>query len=152
MSCGVGGRCGSDLVLLWLWCRQVATAPIRPLAWEPPYATGAALKSQKTKKKKKKKERKKLVEGCCSRSLEAQERLLVYRPKEGESQNSMALSGEICHPKSACCVGNPESCRSQSVVPRPAAAASPGNLWERQLLSLQTCRMKNSGGALQPGF
>ena len=28
------------------------TAPIRPLAWEPPYASGAALKRQKKKKKK----------------------------------------------------------------------------------------------------
>ena len=32
-----------DLVLLWLWRRPVATAPIRPLAWEPPYAMGVAL-------------------------------------------------------------------------------------------------------------
>ena len=43
-----------------LWCRSQAwpgscvavvlasaTAPIRPLAWEPPYATGAAQKSHK---------------------------------------------------------------------------------------------------------
>ena len=34
-------------------CRPAATALIRPLAWEPPYALGAALKSQKAKKKKK---------------------------------------------------------------------------------------------------
>ena len=47
MSCGVGLRFDSDLALLWLWCRQAATAPIRPLAWEPPYATGAALKKTK---------------------------------------------------------------------------------------------------------
>ena len=52
MSCGVGHRHGLDLVLLWLWCRSVATAPIRPLAWEPPYAEGAALKEQKRKEKK----------------------------------------------------------------------------------------------------
>ena len=39
-----------DLALLWLWCRPAATAPIRPLAWEPPYATGVALKRQKEKK------------------------------------------------------------------------------------------------------
>ena len=38
--------------LLWLWCRAVATAPIRPLAWEPPYATGAALEKAKKDKKK----------------------------------------------------------------------------------------------------
>ena len=31
----------------------VAVAPIPPLAWEPPCATGAAIKRQKTKKKKK---------------------------------------------------------------------------------------------------
>ena len=32
MNCGVGRRCGSDPTLLWLWCRLVATAPIKPLA------------------------------------------------------------------------------------------------------------------------
>ena len=43
-----------DPLLLWLWRRLVARASIRPLAWEPPCAVGAALKGQKTKKKKKK--------------------------------------------------------------------------------------------------
>ena len=38
-----------DPVLLWLWCRPAATALIRPLAWEPPYAAGAALKRPKNK-------------------------------------------------------------------------------------------------------
>ena len=33
-----------DLVLLWLWCRMAAAAPIRPLVWELPCATGATLK------------------------------------------------------------------------------------------------------------
>ena len=37
--------------LLWLWCRAAAIAPIGPLAWKPPYATGAASKDKKTKKK-----------------------------------------------------------------------------------------------------
>ena len=45
-----------DPLLLWLWCRPVAAAPITPLVWEPPYAAGVAL--EKTKKKKKKKKRK----------------------------------------------------------------------------------------------
>ena len=44
MSCGVGRWLGSDPELLWLWHRPAATAPIRPLAWEPPYVAGAALK------------------------------------------------------------------------------------------------------------
>ena len=51
MSCGVGCRCGSDLSLLWLWHRLEATAAIQPLAWEPPYAVGAAQKMAKKKKK-----------------------------------------------------------------------------------------------------
>ena len=50
MSCAVGHRRGLDLSLLWLWHRPVATAPIRPLVWEPPYALGVAL--EKTKRKK----------------------------------------------------------------------------------------------------
>ena len=49
MSCGVGHRRSSDLALLWLWRRTAAVAPIRTLAWEPPYATGAALKRQEKK-------------------------------------------------------------------------------------------------------
>ena len=40
----VGCKRGLDLVLLWLWHRLAATAPIRPLAWEPLHAVGAALK------------------------------------------------------------------------------------------------------------
>ena len=49
MGCGVGQRHSSDpmLLWLWLWCRPVATAPIGPLAWELPYAVGAALKKTK---------------------------------------------------------------------------------------------------------
>ena len=47
MSCGIGGRLGSDLALLPLWRRPVATALIPPLIWELPYAAGAALKKKK---------------------------------------------------------------------------------------------------------
>ena len=53
MSCGVGCRFGSDPTLLWLWHRPVATAPIRPLAWEPPYATGSGPRKGKKKKRQK---------------------------------------------------------------------------------------------------
>ena len=52
MSCGVGQKHGSDLV--WLWYRPTTIALIQPLAWEPPYAVGVALKRQEKKKKKKK--------------------------------------------------------------------------------------------------
>ena len=52
----MGRRLGSDLVLLWLWLwhRLAAVAALRPLAWEPPYAAGAALKRKGKKKKKRK--------------------------------------------------------------------------------------------------
>ena len=53
MSCGVSRRHGSDPTLLWLWRRPVATAPIRPVAWEPPYAVGEALEKAKRQKNKK---------------------------------------------------------------------------------------------------
>ena len=49
MSCGAGHRYALDPVLLWLWCGPADTAPIWPLAWEPPYAMGVVLKRQKKK-------------------------------------------------------------------------------------------------------
>ena len=52
VSCGVVHRCSSDPALLWLWRRLAAIARIRALAWEPPYAAGAALKEQKQNKRK----------------------------------------------------------------------------------------------------
>ena len=51
MSCG--NRRGSDPALLWLWCRPAATALIRALAWEPPYAEGVALENAKRQNNKK---------------------------------------------------------------------------------------------------
>ena len=49
MSCGVGQSHSSGPALLRLWRRLAA--PILPLAWEPPYATGATLKRPKKKKR-----------------------------------------------------------------------------------------------------
>ena len=48
MNCAVGHRFDLDpkLLWLWLWCRPAATAPTRPLAWKPPYASGDDLKSK----------------------------------------------------------------------------------------------------------
>ena len=40
----------NDPTLMWLWCRLVATALIRPLAWEPPYAVEADLEKVKRQK------------------------------------------------------------------------------------------------------
>ena len=52
VSGGIGCTRGSDPTWLWLWHGLAAVAPIRSVAWEPPYATGAALKKKLSKKKK----------------------------------------------------------------------------------------------------
>ena len=49
MSRGVGHRFRLGPALLWLWRRPAATAPIGPLAWQPPYAVGTALKDLHTR-------------------------------------------------------------------------------------------------------
>ena len=46
----MGHRRGSDPAFLWLWHRLAAAALIQPLAWELPYAIGAALKRQQINK------------------------------------------------------------------------------------------------------
>ena len=49
MSCGVGHQCGLDpeSLWLWLWLWPAAAVPIRPLAWELPWAAPKALKRKK---------------------------------------------------------------------------------------------------------
>ena len=42
------------MVLLWLWHRAAAAAPIQPLAWKLPHASDAALKKEKQKTNKQK--------------------------------------------------------------------------------------------------
>ena len=54
VSSGIGHRLSSDPALLWLWPKLAAVVLTHPLAWEPPYAAGEALKKKKKKKKKKK--------------------------------------------------------------------------------------------------
>ena len=49
MNYGVGCRLSPNPMLLWLWHKSAAPAPVRPLAWELPYAAGTALKRQKKK-------------------------------------------------------------------------------------------------------
>ena len=49
-------RLGSGVAVAVVY-RLATTAPFQPLAWEPPLAMGAALKSKKKKKKKKKRKK-----------------------------------------------------------------------------------------------
>ena len=51
MIYGVGHRCSADPTFQWLWCRPAVVALIQPLASEPLYTTGVALKRPKNKTK-----------------------------------------------------------------------------------------------------
>ena len=88
MSCGVGCRRGSDPALLWLWRRPVATAPFQPLAWEPPYAAGAAQEiattttTAKDKKRQKDKKKKGHNELLCRTDTDSQTLKNVWFPME----------------------------------------------------------------------
>lgn len=53
MSYGVCRKHDSDLMLLGLRRRPAATALTQPLAWEPPYAAGAALEKTERQNKNK---------------------------------------------------------------------------------------------------
>ena len=79
MSCGVGHRCSLDPAWLWLWYKPAAIALIRPLAWEPPYDMGVALKRPKKKRI------------CCV--LEN----LVYRTRDQCSDSNLKCSLELIY-------------------------------------------------------
>ena len=52
MSCGVGGRRGSDPALLWLWCRPAVVAQIRPPSLGTSICCGNSPRNDKKTKKK----------------------------------------------------------------------------------------------------
>ena len=97
MSCSIGCRHGSDLALLWLWQRPVATALIQPLAWESPYAAGVALKRRKAKNenKKQKQTNKKPALGSDPWSGNAIYNKAVRKEKKKESQLSKEIRMEM---------------------------------------------------------
>jgi len=74
VSCGVGRRRGSDPALLWLWRRLAATAPLRPLAREPPYAAGAAQEMAKRQKNNNKKNNNKTKQNKTKQQQQQQNR------------------------------------------------------------------------------
>ena len=116
MSCGVGHRHSSYLALLWLWHQPATTAPIRPLAWEPPYAAGTAL--EKTKKKKKAQ----MILSAKQKQIMAKDsRLMVAGGREGRSGVDMEFTHcyncngwtmgsyrELCLIGPLCCTTNSE--------------------------------------------
>jgi len=68
----------------------VATALTRPLAWEPPYATGMALKRQKKKKKKRNKRREFRVSKGGAQKLAFSTKFNQVTVKHVESQSPAA--------------------------------------------------------------
>ena len=84
MSCDVGCRRGSDPTLLWLWHRPAAAAPIRLLAWELPYASGAALKKKKKKKP------------CLRRVLNSSFAIIFYIPTGKWNLTNNGLDSSSC--------------------------------------------------------
>ena len=55
MSCGIGHRHGLDAVLLWLWYRLAAVAPILPPSLGTSICHGWGPKKQKKKERKQRK-------------------------------------------------------------------------------------------------
>jgi len=93
VSCGVGCRRGLDPALLWLWRRPVATAPIRPLAWEPPYATGAAQEiAKRQKKKKKRKKERSRIRPKFTRMVKHMQFNLIHHTNKRKVKNDMITS------------------------------------------------------------
>jgi len=93
--------------LLWLWYRLAATAPIRPLAWEPPYAGGAAQEMTKKKKTKKNKNIRFKMGGSgwskslflipCPLSAFSPAILGMYTLMSNKQYYDALCSGEICN-------------------------------------------------------
>ena len=88
-----------------LWCRLAATAPIRPLAWEPPYAPDVALKKgQKTKDKKKKTYKESKIASLQNTTFKFTEADIIFKKDAMASERSfcprplLSLDAEA-HPK-----------------------------------------------------
>ena len=74
-------------------------ALIRPLAWEPPYAMGAALKKKKTKNKQTNKQNKEEEEGewaGAAPSLGAAQRSYEFHSAQGLWSLSFLSGAQLC--------------------------------------------------------
>ena len=138
MSCGAGLRRSSDPALLWLWCRPAARALIRPLAWEPPYAEGTALKKKKKRNKEtKKKGRATAKRGLSSRSgtTSAQEPLGLIshtgtqtlhgvRSANDQAEQAQILPGHHLPPRPPSCASRPGPWRGTDAAAHKASMKS----------------------------
>ena len=139
MVWGVGRRCDSDPELLWLWCRLAATALIRPLAWEPPYASGAALKKTKKQKTNKKKNPIKVSYG------EARTRFKSFPLPQAEIREpSWLWRSQTCR----CWVDFSTPLSFEEKVPPPACIVTAWNI----LLIMRTFPIKCASPASPPSI
>ena len=83
-------------MLLLLWCRLDAAAPITPLAWEHPIATGA-IKSKKKKKKKNFSEIKPFSQWHII--LTGEDTLCFSSAPEGEEELERKVPSQEHHPR-----------------------------------------------------
>ena len=81
-----------DPELLWLWRRPVATATIRPLAWEPAYAAGAALEKAKRQKTKPTHKQKSCGTSC---SVWISERTPRFAPSQAPFSRGPKAPGDL---------------------------------------------------------
>ena len=83
----MGLRRGSDPELLWLWCRPAVAAPIQPLAWKLPYASGAALRKKGNKQTNKNRQR---VQWLSPSELNIGNKMAVYYTVNTKSVDTSA--------------------------------------------------------------
>ena len=79
--------------MLWLWRRPVATAPIGPLAWEPPYAAGAALEKAKRQKKKRKEKKINIETPTLNDTLDQMDLINIFRTFHTKTRYTLFSNG-----------------------------------------------------------
>ena len=117
MSCGVGHRCGSDLVLLWLWCKLAASALIRPLAWGTSICHRCGPKNKQTNKQK-------TYNFICQLNLIKAEKNF-FSLKVGSVSHCMAIESDDQRGEVTCPRSHSESMKEQRTASRfPGCLAS----------------------------
>ena len=106
--------------LLWLWCRPAAVTPIQPLAWEPPYVSGAALKKQNKNKNPKQTKNPRVSDMSLA---------------EWSTERSTGLSGRLVGTGSDVSETEPRN-------PGSSGKDKPGSLGEGGLLSWESWKQK----------
>ena len=82
--------------MLWLWCRLVPTALVETLAWEPPYAEGAAVKRQRKKERRGGEGRRKEKQRCQGPAVKSPSLFLgISGSGQGEEEPAKDMEEEL---------------------------------------------------------